>query len=67
MLDVVRRSQLLELIAVDSATASHLGTVEDVWLDESGRIAYVSSVEGYLPLEQVSGVGTHALTMPLSF
>lgn len=62
MLDVVRRSQLLDLMAVDSATASHLGRVEEVWLDESGRIAYVSSEAGYLPLEQVAGVGTDALT-----
>lgn len=62
MLSVVRYSQILGLIAVDSSTASHLGEVEDVWLDDSGRIAYLSSVVGYLPLEQIATIGIDAIT-----
>jgi uncharacterized protein YrrD len=62
MFNVVRYSQIIGLIAVDSSTASRLGEVEEVWLDELGRIAYLSSVEGYLSLEQVSGVGTTAVS-----
>ncbi|HEY9642028.1 MAG TPA: hypothetical protein V6C57_16190 [Coleofasciculaceae cyanobacterium] len=62
MLNVVRRSQILGLIAMDGATATHLGEVEEVWLDESGQIAYLSSTVGYLPLEQIAGIGTYALS-----
>ena len=62
MLHVLRRSQIVGLIAVDSSTASHLGVVEEVWLDNSGRIVYLSGNEGYLPLEQVSGISTGALS-----
>jgi uncharacterized protein YrrD len=57
MFNVIRYSQIIGLIAVDSSTASHLGEVEEVWLDELGQIAYLSSPEGYLSLEQVFGVG----------
>ncbi|MBF2020365.1 MAG: PRC-barrel domain-containing protein [Hydrococcus sp. C42_A2020_068] len=63
MFSVVRYSQIIGLIAVDSSTASRLGEVEEVWLDELGRIAYLSSAEGYLSLEQVSGVGTTAISI----
>jgi uncharacterized protein YrrD len=62
MLNVIRYSQIIGLIAVDGSTASHLGEVEEVWLDEMEQIAYLSSVEGYLPLEQVSGVGSSAVS-----
>lgn len=62
MLSVVRYSQILGVVAVDSSTASHLGKIEDVWLDDSGRIAYLSSMVGYLPLEQIATVGMDAVT-----
>jgi uncharacterized protein YrrD len=62
MLNVVRYSQLIGLIAVDASTASHLGEVRDVWLDELGRIAYLSSTSGYLPLEQVAAIATDAVS-----
>jgi uncharacterized protein YrrD len=62
MFNVVRYSQIVGLIAVDSSTTSHLGEVEEVWLDEMGRIAYLSSLEGYMSLEQMSGVGTTAVS-----
>lgn len=58
MLNIVRRSQIIGLKALDSSTASPLSQVEEVWLDETGRVAYLSGGEEYLPLEQVSGVGT---------
>ncbi|MGL4622815.1 PRC-barrel domain-containing protein [Chroococcidiopsis sp.] len=61
MLNVVRRSQIVGLMAFDRSTASPLSQVEEVWLDETGRIAYFSDGMEYLPLEQVSSVGTEAI------
>jgi uncharacterized protein YrrD len=62
MLNVVRYSQIIGLIAVDSATTRHLGQVDEIWLDDSGQIAYLSSSERYLPLEQISGIGTQVVS-----
>jgi uncharacterized protein YrrD len=62
MLNVIRYSQIIGLVAVDSATATHLGQVKEIWLDNSGHIAYLSSGEHYLPLEQISGIGTQAVS-----
>lgn len=62
MLNVIRYSQIIGLVAVDSSTTRHLGTVEDIWLDDAGRIAYLSSSEGYLPLEHISGIGDRAVS-----
>lgn len=61
MLNVVRRSQIIGLMAFDRSTTSPLSQVEEVWSDETGRIAYLSSGMEYLPLEQVSSVGTDAI------
>jgi uncharacterized protein YrrD len=62
MLNIVRYSQVIGLITLDSPTTSHLGEVEEVWLNQDGRIAYLSSSVGYLPLEQVSGIGANAVS-----
>jgi sporulation protein YlmC with PRC-barrel domain len=62
MLNVVRRSQIVGLTLIDSASTSRLGEVEDVWLDEQGRIAYLSGAVGYIPLEQIAGIGTQAIS-----
>ncbi|WP_416669896.1 photosystem reaction center subunit H [Egbenema bharatensis] len=62
MLNVVRRSQIQGLLAIDSPTIAHLGQLEEVWLDESGKVAYLSGIFGYLPLEQVSGISYQALS-----
>ena len=62
MINVVRYSQIVGLVTVDSSTSLRLGEVEEVWLDSSGRIAYLSGVAGYLPLEQVAGIGTSAVS-----
>lgn len=62
MLATVRYSQIIGLIAVDSSTSSHLGEIEEVWFDRAGNIAYLSGSVGYFPLEQVSGVGTRAIS-----
>ncbi|WP_019502925.1 PRC-barrel domain-containing protein [Pseudanabaena sp. PCC 6802] len=62
MINVVRYSQIVGLVTVDSSTSSRLGAVEEVWLDDSGRIAYLSGVTGYLPLEQVARIGTSAVS-----
>lgn len=61
MLNIVRRSQLIGLVVVDSSTTSHLGEIEEVWLDDAGRVVYFSGTAGFLPLEQVAGVSTQAI------
>lgn len=62
MLNVVRRSQINGLIAMDSSTISHLGEVKEVWLDNAGKVAYLSGSTGYLPLEQVANISNIALS-----
>jgi uncharacterized protein YrrD len=62
MLNVVRYSQVIGLITLDAATSTHLGEVEEVWLNESGRVTHFSGMLGYLPLEQVSGVSSYAIS-----
>lgn len=62
MLNIVRQSQIQGLMAIDSATARHLGPVERVWLDHSNRVVYVSGLSGYVPLAQVASIDQHALS-----
>jgi hypothetical protein len=62
MLNIVRRSQVQGLIAMDGSTISHLGKVEAVWLAETSRVAYLSSTAGYLPLEQVEKISPKAVS-----
>ncbi|BCL39949.1 PRC-barrel domain-containing protein [Nostoc sp. MS1] len=63
MLNVVRRSQIIGWIAIDSSTANSLGELEEVWLDNSGRIAYFSGGETYLPVLGIAGVGMGAVSV----
>jgi len=53
MLNVVRRSQMIGLRAVDRTTATNFNTIEEVWVDDTGRAAYLAGTQGYTPLEQV--------------
>lgn len=62
MLNIVRRSQVQGLLVMDSGTVSYLGDVEEVWLDETGKVAYLSAKPGYIPLEQVADIHTRALS-----
>jgi sporulation protein YlmC with PRC-barrel domain len=62
MLNVVRHSQIQGLIAMDGSTIAHLGEVEAVWLDEMGKVAYLSGAAGYFPLEQVAAISNTALS-----
>ncbi len=61
MINVVRRSQIIGLLALDGSTGLHLGETEEVWLDERGRVTYLSGGSRYLPLEQVFVVGSDAV------
>jgi len=63
MLNVVRRSQIIGWIAIDSSTANSFGELEEVWLDDSGRIAYFSGEKTYLPVEGIAGVGMGAVSV----
>jgi uncharacterized protein YrrD len=63
MLNVVRRSQIIGWIAIDSSTANRFGELEEVWLDDSGRIAYFSGGATYLPIEGIAGVGMGAVSV----
>jgi uncharacterized protein YrrD len=61
MINVVRCSQVVGLRAIDSSTATHFNTVEEVWIDNAGRVTYFAGTQGYTPLEQVSVVGLDAV------
>ncbi|NEU83144.1 PRC-barrel domain-containing protein [Nostoc sp. UIC 10630] len=63
MLNVVRRSQIIGCMAIDGSTADFVGELEEVWLDDSGRIAYFSGGETYLPVEGIAGVGMGAVSV----
>ncbi len=67
-MNVIRRSQVIGLMAMDGSTASEYDCIEEVWLDESGRVIYLGGREGYIPIEQISIVGDDAvLTYSSSF
>ncbi|EDX83374.1 hypothetical protein S7335_554 [Synechococcus sp. PCC 7335] len=62
MLNLIRYSQMVDLVAIDSGTSEYLGPIRDVWVDDTGRIVYLSSDRGYIPLIQVAGVSTQAVS-----
>jgi uncharacterized protein YrrD len=57
MLNIIRRSQLVGSKVIDITTATPLCHLDEVWLDDSGRVAYLSGDGGYLSLVQVAWVG----------
>jgi len=61
MFNIVRSRQLIGLTTLDSSTATRLGAVEEVWVDQTGRVTYFAGSEGYTPLEQVAVVGPDAV------
>ncbi|MCS6959916.1 MAG: photosystem reaction center subunit H [Pseudanabaenaceae cyanobacterium SKYGB_i_bin29] len=61
MVNVIRRSQIIGLMSLDTSTASRFATVEEVWTDNHGRVVCFSSGSGYIPLEQVATIGIDAL------
>lgn len=61
MMNVIRRSQMIGLMAIDRSTATGYGRIDEVWVDESGRVSYFSSDQGYVPLEEVAVVGPDAV------
>jgi len=61
MMNVIRRSQMIGLMAMDRSTATGYGRIDEVWVDESGRVSYFSSDQGYVPLEEVAVVGPDAV------
>lgn len=56
MLNIVQRSQISGLMAIDGFGVSNLGEMEEVWVDETGKVAYISASAGYIPLEQVADI-----------
>lgn len=62
MLNVIRYSQITGLVAIDSATAEYLGEIQEVWTDDAGNIVYLSCPRGYIPLLQIAGVSTQAVS-----
>lgn len=61
MFNVIRRSQIIGLMAMDSSTATRYGTVEEVWIDDRGRVVYFASDAGFTPFEQIATIGPDAL------
>lgn len=62
MLTVVRHSQIQGLTAIDRATLSNLGPIQDTWIDGSQRVVYLSSPAGYLPLDQVADISPNVIS-----
>lgn len=67
-MNVIRRSQIIGLIAMDGSTANKYDLIEEVWVDPAGRVIYLGGSAGYIPLEQISVIGEDAvLTYDNSF
>ena len=47
MMNVIRRSQIIGLTTMDGSTATEYDRIEEVWLDENGRVVYLAGKEGY--------------------
>ncbi len=62
MLNIIRYSQIVGLVAIDSTTADYLGEIQEVWTDDAGNIVYLSCPRGYIPLLQVAGISTQAVS-----
>ena len=60
-MNVIRRSQIIGLVTMDGSSATEYDSIEEVWLDEEGRVVYLAGKEGYTPLEQISVVGPDAV------
>lgn len=63
MFNIIRYSQVVGLSAVGNTTNSHLGNVEEIWLDESGYVTYLSSRQRYWSLNQVASVGRGTISV----
>ena len=61
MMNVIRRSQIIGLMAMDGSTATEYDRIEEVWLDEQGRVVYLAGEREYTPLGQVSVIGPDAV------
>ncbi|RMF21659.1 MAG: photosystem reaction center subunit H [Cyanobacteria bacterium J083] len=61
MMNVIRRSQIIGLSTMDASTATAYDQVEEVWVDENGRVVYLAGIAGYTPLEQVAVIGSDAV------
>ena len=61
MFNIVRRSQRVGLMAMDSGTATRFGTVKEVWVDDQRRVSYLAGSQGYTPPEQATIVGLNAV------
>lgn len=63
MFNIIRYSQMVGLTAIGNTTNSHLGNVEEIWLDESGYVTYLSSGQRYWSLHQVASVGRGTISV----
>ncbi|MEO1396927.1 MAG: photosystem reaction center subunit H [Cyanobacteria bacterium J06634_5] len=63
MVNIVRRSQLVGLNAMDCETATRYNTtVQEVWIDSFGRVSYFTTApHAYTPIEQVAVIGPDAV------
>lgn len=63
MFNIIRYSQMIGLTAIGNTTNSHLGNVEEIWLDESGYVTHLSSRQRYWSLTQVASVGKEIVSV----
>ena len=63
MFNIIRYSQMIGLTAIGNTTNSHLGNVEEIWLDESGYVTHLSCRQRYWSLTQVASVGKETVSV----
>jgi uncharacterized protein YrrD len=56
MITVIRHSQAVKLKIRDNETGLIVDRIVDVWLDRTKRVAYLSSIEGYIRLQQITSI-----------
>lgn len=56
MINVIRHSQAVKLKIRDSETDSIVDRIAEVWLDRTGRVAYLAMTKGYIRLQQITSL-----------
>jgi uncharacterized protein YrrD len=56
MITVIRHSQAVKLKIRDGETGSIVDRIVNVWLDRTGRVAYLALTKGYIRLQQITSI-----------
>lgn len=61
MMSVIRRSQIVGLIALENEEMTPFDRVKEVWSDATGRVVYLACTQGYARLQQVADITPDAV------